>query len=238
MLSPEALKLIIGLAVCAVVALIAFLVMFFRSSSGSSSNSSSTVEENSSMPAYEDLPSPSESGEAPAENSAESESSESEEEEEVPDPSDSTIAFKDGENSGTPVTVVPKTYYLRLKDTYSTNGKDKVDVYYYDPVTKKKTKLQTITVSGRKMGAIVIGGLKTFDILLSKDVEPSITNVSLYLQKGGSNTMIPFVHIVEKEGSTDKKVSENFAPILYNSKKKYVKGLFWSKETYTFKPKA
>lgn len=252
-MSPELLKLLIGLAVCVVVAIIAIAVM--ASSSGSSKSSSSSESSESSgssgssessgsssstesTPAYEDLPSPSESGEVPsddedaAEDATPTPTPTPTATKEVPSPSDSTIAFDEEKVSAPKVTVVPKTYYLRLKDAYGKQGNENVEVYYFNPATKKKTKLQTL-----RMGKS-ISKKKTYDILLSTNSAPLITNVSLYLTKGSKDAILPYIYIVEKEGSTDTNTSENFVSILYNDKKKYVNsGLYWSKETYYFKPK-
>lgn len=238
-MTPNLLKVFIGLAICVVVTIFVIVVMASRSKGSSSKGGSSTTTEESSVPAYKDLPSPSESGEAPAENSAESDSSSSDESG-VPDPSDSTIAFEEespSSSSGTtttpssPLTVVPKTYYLRLKNAYCMTPMSVIEIYYDDPVAKKKTMVKSLRIGK-------ITGTRTYDILLTQDMKPSITDVSFFT-RSGSSVALPVVHIVEKEGSTDKNVSENFASILYNNnKKKYTKGLLTStKHTFVFKPK-
>ncbi len=220
-MSPEVLKLVIvlALAVCIVVAIIVAVVM--SSSSGSSSSSESST--SSTTPSYEDLPSPSESGSVPADSSAEVPATDDTSATTVPSPSDSTIAFKEpGTTTETPAApVVPKKYYLRLQDAYGAKGDEDVEVWYSNPATKKRTKLQTL-----RMGK-TISKKNTFDVFLSDDV-PVITDVSFYLKAGSTDAYLPFIYIVEKEGTTVTNTSENFAPILYNNSKKYVKALYWS----------
>ena len=249
-MSPEVLKLLIGLGVCIVVAIIAIAMMASKkngssssssSASASSASSASSAQSSTSIPSYEDLPSPSEEGEAPA-DSTEAAPLRSMTEE-VPTPSDSTISFKEPV-AQTPVTstpeipAVPKTYFLRLQDAYGKAGDEEVEVWYYNPSTKKKTKLASL-----KMGKS-ISKKKTHDILLSKDSVPLITDVSFYLRSGSTDAYLPYIYLVEKEGSTDMAVSENFAPLVYNNDKKYVydskmkaAGLYWVKQTYYFKLK-
>jgi hypothetical protein len=119
---------------------------------------------------------------------------------------------------------------LRLQDAYGAKGNEDVEVWYTNPKTKKRTKLQTL-----HMGK-TIKAKKTFDVFLSDDV-PMITDVEFYLKSGSEDAFLPYIYIVEMEGTTVTNMSENFASILYNNKKKYVTALWWSKETYYFKPK-